>query len=426
VTVEVDSSPAPWRSAVAAAFLAWMLDAFDYFLVVFVLERIAHDFATGVKEVTFALFLTLAFRPLGAFLFGRIADRLGRRPALMASVIVYSVMELGSALSPSLAVFLALRALFGIGMGGAWGVGASLAFESIPVRFRGTVSGFLQSGYPTGYLFAAVVFGLLVPVIGWRGMLMVGAAPALLSWFILARVPESPTWLAARRGGGIVHPAPAPGDGPGAPEDGRSAGGGMGPMLVKHWRLALYAVLLMTAFNFFSHGTQDLYPTFLTVQRGLSTGTVSRIAILYNLGAIGGGIIFGRLSSRIGRRRAVALAALLALPALPFWAFSTSAAGIAAAAFVMQFMVQGAWGVVPVHLNELSPQGVRATFPGVVYQLGNLVAAANAPIQAYIAAWRGGSAHPDYAFGLMLVCIVVIPTLIVLALAGPEQRGVRF
>ena len=422
--LEADSWPAPQRNAVAAAFLGWMLDAFDYFLVVFVLERIAHDFGTEVKEVTFALFLTLAFRPLGAFLFGQIADRFGRRPALMASVLVYSVMELASALSPSLAVFLVLRALFGIGMGGAWGVGASLAFESIPVRLRGTVSGFLQSGYPTGYLLAAVVFGLLAPVIGWRGMLMVGAAPALLSWFIVAKVPESPTWLAARDAVAAAQLPRPTRDASGETPDSRAAG--LLSILAGHWRLALYTVVLMTAFNFFSHGTQDLYPTFLGVQRGLSTGARSSIAILYNVGAICGGLAFGRLSGRIGRRRAIALAALLALPALPFWAYSTSAPAIAAAAFAMQFMVQGAWGVVPVHLNELSPEGVRATFPGVVYQLGNLFAAVNAPLQAYIAVWRGGAAHPDYAFALLLVCAVVIPMIAALALLGPERRGIRF
>jgi len=255
-------------------------------------------------------------------------------------------------------------------------------------------------------------------------MLMVGAAPALLSWFIVAKVPESPAWLAARDAVPAAQRPGPTGDASGRTPD--NAAAGLLSILAKHWGLALYAVVLMTAFNFFSHGTQDLYPTFLRVQRGLSTGAISGIAILYNIGAICGGIAFGRLSGRIGRRRAIVLAALLALPALPFWAYSTSAAAIAAAAFVMQFMVQGAWGVVPVHLNELSPEGARATFPGVVYQLGNLFASANAPLQAYIAAWRGGSAGPDYAFALMLVCVVVIPTLVVLALLGPERRDVRF
>ncbi len=424
--MRLESWSAGERNAVAAAFMGWMLDAFDYFLVVFVITRIARDFGTGVEQVTISLFLTLAMRPVGAFLFGRLADRHGRRPALMASVLTYSLVELASALSPSLGVFLALRALFGIGMGGVWGVGASLAFESIRVRARGMVSGVLQGGYPTGYLLAAMVFGLLVPAIGWRGTLMVGAAPALLAWFIAARVSESPAWLEARRSGlaseraAASPPSAPPSAQPTAPRPGILSS------LAGHWGLAAYAVALMTAFNFFSHGTQDLFPTFLGAQRGLSTGTISRIAIVYNLGAICGGIAFGKLSSRIGRRRAIALAALLALPALPFWAYSKRPAAIAAAAFVMQFMVQGAWGVVPVHLNELSPEEVRATFPGVVYQLGNLLAAINAPLQAFIAASRGGPDHPNYAFALALVCGAVIPALILLALFGPERRGVPF
>jgi SHS family lactate transporter-like MFS transporter len=391
------------RRAVLAAFLGWMFDAFDFFLVVFGLERIAGDFGTDVKSVTYAIFLTLAMRPLGAFLFGRWADRIGRRPVLMACVLLYSVMEFASALAPSLTVFLVLRALFGIAMGGEWGVGASLAMESIPVRSRGTVSGILQSGYPSGYLLAAIVFGLFYEHIGWRGMLMVGAAPALLVLYILRGVPESKAWVSTR-----------------------GSTRGLWASLAGNWRLIAYAVVLMTVFNFFSHGTQDLYPTFLRSQRGLSTGTISRIAILYNIGGICGGVFCGWLSSRIGRRRTIVLAAALALPALPFWAYGDSAVALGVAAFIMQVMVQGAWSVVPAHLNELSPQGLRATFPGVVYQLGNLLASSNATLQAVIAIDHGGELHPDYAFALCLVCGIVAPTLALLALLGPERREVNF
>ncbi len=393
------------RGVVAASFLGWMLDAFDFFLVVFVLERIARDFATDVEHVTYAIFLTLAMRPVGAFLFGRFADRYGRRPALMASVLLYSVLELASAFAPSLAVFLVLRALYGIAMGGEWGVGASLALESVPVRSRGLVSGILQGGYPTGYLLAAIVFGLLYEHIGWRGMFVVGALPALLVLYIWLKVPESEAWAGARTS------APAT---------------NLWASLSGHWRLAVYAIVLMTAFNLFSHGTQDLYPTFLRAERGFGTGAISHIAILYNIGALCGGLLFGKLSSRLGRRAAIALAALLALPALPFWAYSTSVTAIAVAAFVMQFMVQGAWGVVPAHLNELSPEGMRATFPGVVYQLGNLLASYNATLQASIAVSHGSPGHPDYAFALSLICGIVAPALILLVAFGPERRGVRF
>ena len=393
------------RSVVIASFLGWMLDAFDFFLVVFVLPKLASDFKTSITAVTVAIGVTLAMRPVGAFLFGRLGDRYGRRPALMASILLYSAMELATAFSSSLYVFIALRALYGVAMGGEWGIGAALAFETVPVRSRGLVSGILQAGYPCGYLVASVVFGLLFDSIGWRGMFVVGAAPALLVLYIFKKVPESRTWTAGRA---------APGQ--------RSLLNG----LRGHWMLAIYAIALMACFNSFSHGTQDLYPTMLSKQLGFSTRTISAIAVVYNVGAILGGMLFGSLSSRLGRRRAIALAAALSLVVLPFWAYSTTAVALAIAAFGMQFMVQGAWGVVPVHLNELSPEGMRGTFPGVVYQLGNLLASFNGTLQASIAAARVSHGHPDYAFALAGLCGVVAVALLVLALFGPERRDVRF
>jgi SHS family lactate transporter-like MFS transporter len=393
------------RKVVVASFLGWMLDAFDFFLVVFVLSRLAHDFNATVHDVSFAIQLTLAMRPIGAYVFGRIAERYGRRPALMASVLSYSFMELASAAAPSLTAFLVMRSLYGIAMGGEWGVGASLAFESIPVRSRGLVSGLLQAGYPCGYLLASVVFGLFFDRIGWRGMFIIGAAPALLVLYIRSHVPESAVWTESR-----TQPVA------------RSTWNA----LSGHWWLALYAIVLMTSFNFFSHGSQDLYPTFLEKQRGFSTHTRSIIAIIYNIGAIGGGILFGTLSSRIGRRRAIAIAAGLSLAVLPFWALSHTAAALAAAAFGMQFMVQGAWGVVPAHLNELAPEGLRATFPGVVYQLGNLLASVNLPLQTAIADSHGTLSHPDYAYAMTLVMGIVAAVLLLVAIFGPERRGVQF
>ena len=393
------------RNVLIASFLGWTLDAFDFFLVIFVLRPLAADFGAGVTAVTVGITATLALRPVGALLFGRIADQYGRRPALVASVLLYSAMELATAFASSLTAFIALRALYGIAMGGEWGVGASLAFESVPVRSRGLVSGILQAGYPCGYLLAAVVFGLLFHHIGWRGMFVVGAMPALLAAFIFSKVPESPTWTAGRS-----QPARA----------------GLMGALKGHWALALYAILLMTCFNFYSHGTQDLYPLMLGSQHGFASATISTIAVVYNIGAILGGMFFGSLSSRIGRRRSMALAAALSLLVLPFWAYSSTAVTLALSAFVMQFMVQGAWGVVPVHLNELSPGGIRATFPGLVYQIGNLFASYNATLQSWIAHARGPAGHPDYAFALTVVCGVVAVSLVLLALLGPERRDVQF
>ncbi len=387
------------RSVVIASFLGWTLDAFDFFLLVFVLKDIAQEFNTPISKVTFAILLTLVMRPVGAFLFGRAADRWGRRPTLMVDVLLYSFIEFASGFSPSLTVLLVLRALYGVAMGGEWGVGASLTMESIPPHARGFVSGLLQSGYPTGYFLAAVVYGLLFPIIGWRGMFMVGVLPALLVLYIRRRVPESPSWdrAAAARSSTVS-------------------------ILRSHWRLGVYAVVLMAAFNFFSHGTQDLYPTFLQVQHSLSPHAVGTIAAIYNVGAILGGILCGSLSERLGRRRMIVTAALLSLPVLPLWAFSASPVLLAIGAFLMQVMVQGAWGVIPAHLNELSPDEARGTFPGLVYQLGNLLASANATIQAGIAVHFGG----NYGLALALVAGSVAVIIAVLTSLGVEAKGVAF
>jgi MFS transporter, SHS family, lactate transporter len=387
------------RSAVLASFLGWTLDAFDFFLLVFVIKDIAAEFGTEVTQVTFAILLTLAMRPLGAFIFGLLADRYGRRPTLMIDIVIYSVLELASAFSPSLMVLIVLRALYGIAMGGEWGVGASLAMESIPAGTRGVISGILQEGYAVGYLLAAVVYYLLFPLIGWRGMFAVGVLPALLVLYIRIHVKESPAFErdAARRPGTLA-------------------------ALRGRWGLFLYVILLMTAFNFFSHGTQDLYPTFLQVEHKLSPHAVGIIAIIYNIGAILGGVLFGAWSERIGRRYAIIIAALLALPIIPLWAFSQQVWQLALGAFLIQFMVQGAWGIVPVHLNELSPEGARGTFPGFTYQLGNLLASANATIQAWIAETHGG----DYGLALAYTAAIVAVCVAVLSWLGRERKGVAF
>jgi SHS family lactate transporter-like MFS transporter len=388
------------RSAVSASFLSWTFDAFDFFLLIFVLPAIAAEFGTGITEVTLAVTLTLATRPIGAFIFGRAADRYGRRPALVAVIGVYSALEFASAFAPNLIFLLVIRALFGVAMGGVWGVSASLTMESIPPARRGFASGLLQAGYPAGYLLASLAFGFLFPVIGWRGLFVLGAIPALLSVFVIRQVQESPTWRSHGAGERI----------------------GTLQVLRTHWKLAVYAVVLMTAFNFFSHSTGDLYPTFLQVDRGLSPEAVGIIAVVYNIGAILGCLLFGSLSERIGRRRAIVGAALLSLPIVPLWIMPESLVLLAIGAFLMQLMVQGAWGVIPAHLNELSPPEVRATFPGFVYQLGNLFASANTTIQAAIAA------HDGNRYGLALASVAAFVALIIAVLTGFgfEAKGVRF
>jgi len=389
------------RDVIIASYLGWTLDAFDFFLLVFVLKDIAAEFGTDIKAVSVAIVLTLAARPLGALLFGLAADRYGRRPTLMVDIVCYSAIEFASGFAPSLTVLLILRTLYGIAMGGEWGVGASLTMESIPPRTRGIVSGILQAGYPSGYLIASVVYGLLFTTIGWRGMFMVGALPALLVLYIRSRVDESPAF-AARSGHVSTH--------------------SLWHVIRNNLGLFVFSILLMTAFNFFSHGTQDLYPTFLQVQRHLSPHEVGAIAVVYNIGAILGGIGFGMLSEHIGRRRGIVIASLLALPIIPLWVYATTPVALAVGAFLMQIAVQGAWGIVPAHLNELSPEEVRGTFPGFTYQLGNLLASGNATLQAGLAQSHGG----DYAFALALVAGIVAVAVAALAGFGLEARGVKF
>lgn len=393
---------AQWRAFIAA-YLGWMLDAFDFFLLIMVVGPIAAEFHTGIPSVSYAVFLTLATRPIGALIFGQIADRLGRRPALVGSILLFALMELLTGFAPSLGALLVLRAIFGIGMGGEWGVGASLAMETVPEKSRGLVSGILQQGYPMGYLLAAAAYALIFPRFGWRGMFILGSLPALLVVFIMLGVEESPGWIRERERTTAAARRAA-----------------MWATLRKRWPIFLYMAALMAVFNAFSHGSQDFYPSgFLQKQRGLSVAVASTLTMIGCTGAITGGLLFGTISQAFGRRRSIAAAALLSLPMIPLWIGAGTFAGLAVGVFLMQFAVQGAWGVVPAHLNELSPASVRGTFPGLAYQLGNLGASLMGPFQTRLAEAHGGS----YAFAMGWVEGVGAVVLVVLALAGPENRA---
>ena len=391
------------KKTILAARLGWTLDAFDFFLLTFLLKDIAKEFGVEVSAVAYALFLTLAMRFVGAFIFGRIGDKWGRKPALMLDILCYSIIGALAAFSPNLWVFLVLRALFGIAMGGEWGLGSSLAMESIPPQARGTVSGVLQSGYPSGFILAAIAYGLIYGrtfgdyTVGWRGMFLLSVLPAFVVLFIRSSVPESPAFEASQ-----AHEKPP-----------------LWATVTQHKGLVLYMVLLMMCFNLFSHGTQDLYPTFLQKQHNFDPSTVSWITIVANLGAITGGLTFGHWSEKIGRVNAITVAALIALPALPLWAFASTPVLLALGAFVMQVAVQGAWGVIPAHLNELSPSAARATIPAFVYQAGNFLASYNAPLQAKIAEGNGG----NYGYALAVVAAAVAISIVVVIHFSPERRG---
>lgn len=397
-----------------ASFLGWTLDAFDFFLVIVTVPHIAKDFHSAIKEVAVAVTITLMLRPLGALIFGWFADKYGRRVPLMVDVALYSVLELATAFSPNLTVFIVLRALYGIAMGGEWGLGAALAMEALPAEKRGLFSGILQEGYAVGYLLAAVVLAVLYVHIGWRGMFMIGVLPALLIFFIRRHVPESPAWLAGQA---------------------QKIAQGPHPLLrafKAQWPLFIYAILFMAAFNYMSHGTQDLYPTFLTLQHGFAPALVGTLTAIMNVGAIAGGVLFGWLSQRFGRRSMIMVCAALGIVLIPLWAFSQTAVMLAIGGFLMQVAVQGAWGIIPAHLNEISPEEVRGTFPGFTYQLGNLISANALQLESAFAAEKFPlpSGHPDYAKAMAVVALIVFVAILVLTAIGrfvtPERREIAF
>jgi SHS family lactate transporter-like MFS transporter len=386
------------RHTVLAGFLGWTLDAFDFFVVVFLIDTLAHQFGVPKKDIVRTLMATLAMRPIGALLFGLLADRYGRRIPLMANVIYFSLIELLCGFSPNYTFFLVMRALFGIGLGGEWGVGASLVMEAAPVRWRGILSGVLQAGYPTGYLLAALAARFLLPTWGWRPMFWVGALPALLALYIRTKVPESEVWKQNRA----------------------ASTGQVLKIVAKEWKRFAYLVVLMTFMMFLSHGTQDLYPDFLQEAHKVTAAVSANVAIIYNVGALFGAILFGHLSQVAGRRKGMIAALGLSLAIIPVWAFGGSLPVLVVGAFLMQAGVQGAWGVIPVHLNELSADAARGLMPGLAYQLGILLASPTNSIE-YALRDRVG-----YRWAIAGFEIVTILTLAMVVWFGKEAHGRSF
>jgi len=386
--------------ALVAGFLGWTLDAFDFFLMVMCLTNIGHDFGKNVEQMALAITVTLAFRPVGALLFGLMADRYGRRLPLMLDLVFYSIIEVLSGLAPNYQTFLVLRALFGIGMGGEWGVGASLAMEKVPPRWRGVLSGVLQEGYAVGYLLAAAAYFVVFPRYGWRPLFFIGGLPALLALYVRFGVRESHVWETTRQHNW---------------ED-------LGRAIVSQWPTFLYLVVLMAMMNFCSHGTQDLYPTLLEKSFGYDVHHRAALTAFTMLGALCGGIVFGLLSDRIGRRRAMASALLVGVAVIPAWAFARSPVLLWMGGFAIQFMVQGAWGVIPAHISELSPDSVRGFLPGFAYQCGALIAGCAPSIQARLAKKPGWG----YANTMALTALVVFIVAAIVIRLGRERQGERF
>jgi SHS family lactate transporter-like MFS transporter len=386
------------RAAILAGFLGWTLDAFDFFLVIFALTAIAREFHKSDAAIALSITVTLAFRPVGAFLFGLLADRYGRRLPLMLDLVFYSVVEVLTGFTHSYMSFMVLRALFGIGMGGEWGVGASLAMEKVPPKWRGVFSGLLQEGYAAGYLLAAVCYFFVFERWGWRPMFFIGGLPALLALFVRFRVKESEVWKKSRH----------------------ETWSGLGRAIMSHWKLFLYITFLMMMMNFVSHGTQDMYPTFLQRHWGFSASKRAVITAISMVGAIAGGLVFGLLSDRFGRRRSMIIALSCAILMIPLWAYAPSLPLLIVGAFLMQFMVQGAWGIIPAHLSELSSDSVRGFLPGFGYQCGVLLAGSVAYIEAVFAQ------KMSYANAMAVTALTVFTFAIIATALGKERSGIKF
>jgi SHS family lactate transporter-like MFS transporter len=393
-----EGSASPWQYAVASAILGWILDAFDFFVVIFLVDNLAANFHVEKKAIIWTITAALAMRPVGALIFGSLADRFGRRKPMMLVVIYFSTITMLCGVAPNYTIFLLLRALYGIGMGGYWGIGASLAMESAPLRRRGLLSGLMQAGYPLGYLLAALSVLIVIPTLGWRAMFFVGTIPALVTVYLTAKSPESEAWKQHRL----------------------ASIWALFRVLWKHWKVFLYLVILMTGMSCLSHGTQDLYPDFLKTEHALSRQIVSYLAMFYNVGAICGALLFGNISQKFGRRRTVIVALSLSILSIPLWAFGASLLALVCGSFIMQAGVQGAFGVIPAHLSELSPDAVRGLFPGLVYQLGILLGSPAVAIEYALRDKIG------YQWALTTFEGLVIVSLALIFALGPERHGKTF
>jgi SHS family lactate transporter-like MFS transporter len=395
------AAPAGHPPAVIAGFSAWLLDAFDFFLVTFCLTAIAHDFHKTDAQISLVITMTLIFRPLGGFVFGILADRYGRRIPLMINMSAFAIAGVLTGLAPSYTMLLLVRALFGMVMGGTWGVGASLAMEAAPANHRGLLSGLLQEGYAAGNVLAAVLYFFLFDRLGWRLLFILSSLPAVpLVLYILFFVKESEVWRQTAKV--------------------KLTWAQQHREILSHWKLFLYLLLFMTTMMFASHGTQDMYPTFLQRQWHMTPARRAAITAISGIGAIVGGLAFGYFSDKKGRRRAIIIAFVCAAAVIPLWAYAPNQALLILGAFLMQFMVQGAWGVIPAHLAELSPDSVRALLPGLAYQTGGVIASSVVYIEAMYAQ------RTSYATAMALTAISVFVFATFMAWMGRERHGQRF
>ncbi len=385
----------PWVGAFVAGMAGWTLDAFDFFLVMMALTSIGHQFGQSIPHMALAAWITLVLRPVGAFFFGGISDLHGRRLPLMINLCLFAVIEVATGFAPNFTVFLIIRAVFGIVMGGQWGIGVSLAMEKVPAHYRGILSGLLQQGYALGFLLAAGAYFTMFNRWGWRPLFFLGSIPALgFAIFVKFYVTESDTWKRNRQ----------------------TSFAGLGRVLVSHWALFLYFIVFMMAMHMSSHGTQDMYPTFLEKDWGILGRQKAAITAISMVGAILGGLSIGWISDRIGRRRAMMLSLIGAVVIIPLWAFSHTLSFLILGAVLMQFFVQGAWGVVPAHVAELSPDSVRGSLPGMGNQIGVILSGGVGYLEASFAH------NHTYASAMAITAAAVFTLAILMTLVRRDHR----
>jgi SHS family lactate transporter-like MFS transporter len=398
---QASAAPAGHPPAVIAGFSGWLLDAFDFFLVTFCLSAMASEFHKTVAQISLVITMTMAFRPVGGFIFGILADRYGRRIPLIINMSAFTIAGVLTGMAPSYSTLLLVRAIFGMVMGGTWGVGASLAMEGAPAHRRGLLSGLLQEGYAAGNILAAVLSFFFLDRLGWRMLFILSSVPAIpLVLYIAFFVKESAVWKQTANN--------------------KLTWGQQRREIFSHWKLFLYLLVFMTTMMFASHGTQDMYPTFLKVQWHMDTRRLAAITAISGVGAVAGGLAFGFFSDKKGRRRSIITAFIVGAAIIPLWAYAPNQALLILGAFLMQFMVQGAWGVIPAHLSELSPDSVRALLPGLAYQSAGIISGSIGYIEATFAQ------RTSYATAMALTAISVFVVATLMAWAGRERHGQRF
>ncbi|WVR04696.1 hypothetical protein IAU60_001707 [Kwoniella sp. DSM 27419] len=414
-------SPFAWMMFFSG-WLAWTVDGYDFFCVSLTVESLAKQFDVNTKHITTAITLTLLFRSLGAVIFGILSDRYGRKWPLVIVMLLIMCFELGSGFCQTYKQFLAVRSLFGVTMGGVWGAASQTALENVPVPARGLLSGMMQQGYAVGYLIAAVINLTIVQYSEphWRTIYFFGAGFSFLAAVVRACLPESEQFIIAR--------AEAKANGMSSKETTKAFTRELGAMFRTNWLRWIWAVCVMTFFNFFSHGSQDLYPTYLKTTKHLSSKLASKATIISNCGAIAGGTIAGYASQYLGRRFVVLMCCFWTAAFLPLWILPSSFGGLAAGGFFVQAGVQGAWGCVPILLAEVSPPAFRALFAGLSYQLGNMASSGAAQIEATAgeSLKLKGTNIPDYAAITGILLGAVIAWGIICIICGPEADGSQF